>query len=125
MKRNRLETKVNFDQNTIKKYKRYRNEQTRKFCLCYMYYLQLLSYQSMHKSIESSANAIKRNPTPQVSWLNYCGNMNAVFFRRRFRMNKEHFDKLVNVIKAHVGEIEFKSESFLERELAATSKSKY
>ena len=90
-----------------------------------MHYLQLISYRSIHRNNVLRESALKRNPSQRISWLNYSGNMNDVYFRRRFRMHKECFANLVNVIKSEVGELEFKSESFLERVLEEETQYKH
>ena len=73
-------------------------------------------------SMQRSISAIKRNPSVRVKWVDYSGNMSDIHFRRRFRMNKDCFNKLCMTIKKHVGENEFKSEAFLTNEANYNSK---
>ena len=88
----------------------------------YLFKLHLHRIEMEHYSLERSIQAQRRMKPIRVQWVNYCGNMRNVHFRRRFRMTKECFNDLCMTIKKHVGEIEFKSESYLENETLRNSK---
>ena len=65
---------------------------------------------------------MKRNPPVRITWISYAGNMSDNLFRRRFRMTKECFIRLCRKIAKGVGEEEFKSEAYLERNLIPIQK---
>ena len=83
------------------------------FCLC-LFYIQ---YQSKCERI--AADAKRRKPKNRFDWDSFRNSLTDHQFRRMFRMSKEDFDVLCNMIIDAVGVEEFKPEWFIYRERLA------